>query len=82
MGGLKKFSNVTLRIQHGRGQSVLCKMVQGRSRILPVHARIESTDARIWHGRRKCGREYKVGRLVFGRFSLLLLFIFSFLFVW
>lgn len=76
MGGLEKFGNVALPIQHGRRQSVLCKMVQGRSRILPVHARIESTDARIWHGRRKRGREYKVGRLVFGRFLLLLLFFF------
>jgi len=76
MGGLEKFSDAVLPIQHGWRQSVFCKMVQGRSRILPVHARIESTDARVWCGRRKRGREYKVGRVVFGRFLLLLLLFF------
>jgi len=57
MGGLEEFGDAVLPFRHGRRQSVLCEMVQGRSRVLPIHARTVSTDARVRFGRRKCRRE-------------------------
>jgi len=59
MGGLEEFGDAVLRFRHGRRQSVLGEMVQGRPRILPIHARIVSADARVRFGRRKRRREYK-----------------------
>lgn len=62
MGRPQRSGHVELPVRHGRRQPVLGKMVQGRPRVLPIYARPESKDARVQHGRRKRGREYRITR--------------------
>lgn len=57
MGGPEGSSDALLPLRHGRRPTLFGKMVQGRARVLPLHPRAESQNARVQYGRHQRGRE-------------------------
>lgn len=60
VGGSKEFSDTQLPVRHGRRQFVLGKMVQRRSRVLPIHAWTKSQNSRVPFGRSQRRREWSL----------------------